>query len=565
MNGKNNSVKMLVILVFVAVVVFGVIYAGLSLTKNIGKSNQVISTENAMSTLDHLYKNINVNQIEARKIPVSLETTSVKDALPDISKYPAQVDNTTQDYIEIFSSTEKTGDNKDGWLNDVANDFNNAGYEIDGKKVSVRIRGIASGTGTDYITSGKYLPDAFTPSNELWGKMIEAQGVDISLVQKKLVGNVPGVLMSKEKYDELINKYGSINLKTITDAVAANEIAMGYTNPFASSTGLNFLISTLYTFDDKDPLSDKAVQGFETFQTNIPFVAFTTLQMRESAKSGVLDGFIMEYQTYVNDPDLKSNYVFTPFGVRHDSPVYAIGNLSDEKKAILDKFIEFCLNDQNQKLASEDGFNYLDDYKPEIGDIDGDIIGQAQKLWKEKKNGTNDIVAVFVADVSGSMEGEPLNKLKESLLTGAQFIGKDNSVGLVTFSSDVNINLSIGKFDLNQRSLFAGAVTDMQANGSTAMFDGIVVAAKMLMEAKENNPNAKLMLFVLTDGETNRGSSFNDVSSMLEALKIPIYTIGYNADIQVLQNLSNINEAASINADTDDVVYKLQNLFNAQM
>jgi len=64
--------------------------------------------------------------------------------------------------------------------------------------------------------------------------------------------------------------------------------------------------------------------------------------MRESAKSGVLDGFILEYQTYENTPELKKDYVFTPFGVRHDSPMYAIGNLTQEKKEILNKFVEFC-------------------------------------------------------------------------------------------------------------------------------------------------------------------------------------------------------------------------------
>jgi Ca-activated chloride channel family protein len=55
------------------------------------------------------------------------------------------------------------------------------------------------------------------------------------------------------------------------------------------------------------------------------------------------------------------------------------------------------------------------------------------------------------------------------------------------------------------------------------------------------------------------------ISDIVQSLKIPIYTIGYNADIQALQTISSINEAASINADTDDVVYKLGNLFNAEM
>lgn len=561
----NGKLKVVLILTGIAILVFGIIYGGISFTKDIGKSEKEVTAENALETLNKLYGEITVNTIAPRKDQVSLGSANVKESLPNIDKYPAQVENSTADYIEIFSSTEKTGANKDGWLNDTAIAFNAANIKVNGKTVSVKIRGIASGMGMDYIVLGKYLPDAFTPSNELWGEMMKAKGTKITLIEKRLAGNVAGVLTSKKKYDELIKKYGSINLKNITDAVAGNEMAMGYTNPFASSTGLNFLISTLSTFDRENPLSEKAVQGFEKFQTNIPFVAYTTLQMRESAQSGVLDGFIMEYQTYFNSPDLKSDYIFTPFGVRHDSPVYEIGDLSAEKKAILKSFIEFCKTDNYQKLASEYGFNKLNEYKPEIGDMKGEIISQAQKLWKEKKNGTNDIAAVFVADISGSMEGAPLNKLKQSLLSGSQYIAKDNSVGLVTFSTDVNINLPIAKFDINQRSLFAGAVKDMRAGGSTAMFDAIIVASKMLIEEKTKKPNAKLMLFVLSDGETNYGHALNDVEGMLRNFKIPIYTIGYNADIKALQNLSSINEAASINADSDDVVYKLGSMFNAQM
>ena len=234
---------------------------------------------------------------------------------------------------------------------------------------------------------------------------------------------------------------------------------MGYTNPFQSATGLNFLVSTLVTFDSNNPLSEKAIEGFEAFQSNIPLVAHTTLQMRSSAESGILDGFIMEYQTYINSPELKAEYIFTPFGFRHDSPLYGVGNLSEEKKEILKRFIEFYKQDKYSELASKYGFNNLNDYKCEISDLSGDTIIQAQKLWKENKNVNKPIVAVFVADVSGSMEGQPLNELKKSLLNGAQYIGEESYIGIVTYSNDVNINLPIGKFDINQRSLFTGYFT----------------------------------------------------------------------------------------------------------
>ena len=559
---KGNIIGILIVMV---IIIFGVIYGGITLTKNWGKSKETISKENATGKLKKICKDININEVEPRKAPIDLGIKDVKDTIPNIDKYPAKVENTTDSYIEIFSTGEKAGNGKDGWLIDVANNFNESKFEINGKIISVKVREIASGLGMDYIISEKYLPDAYSPSNELWGEMIKANGKTIELCDDRMVGNVAGILISKEKYDELIKKYGAINLKNITQAVANGEINMGYTNPFASATGLNFLVSTLATFDSSNPLSEKAIDGFNEFQNNIPLIAYTTLQLRNSAESGILDGFIMEYQTYINSPELKTDYIFTPFGYRHDSPLYSVGNLSNEKKEILNKFIEFYKQDKYQELAVKDGFNALEDYKCEIENLDGNTILQAQKLWKENKNGDKPIVAVFVADVSGSMEGEPLNELKKSLLNGSRYIGEENSIGLVTYSNDVNINLPIEKFDLNQRSLFTGAVQDMDASGGTATFDAIAVAVQMLLDEKEKNPDAKLMLFVLSDGETNIGHSLDDLREILESVKIPVHTIGYNANIEALENISRVNEATSINADSDDVIYKLGSLFNAEM
>ena len=559
---KGNIIGILIVM---AIIIFGVIYGGITLTKNWGKSKETISKENATGKLKKICKDININEVEPRKAPIDLGVKDVKDTIPNIDKYPAKVENTTDSYIEIFSTGEKAGNGKDGWLIDVANNFNESKFEINGKIISVKVREIASGLGMDYIISEKYLPDAYSPSNELWGEMIKANGKTIELCDDRMVGNVAGILISKEKYDELIKKYGAINLKNITQAVANGEINMGYTNPFASATGLNFLVSTLATFDSSNPLSEKAIDGFNEYQNKIPLIAYTTLHLRNSAESGILDGFIMEYQTYINSPELKTNYIFTPFGYRHDSPLYSVGNLSNEKKEILNKFIEFYKQDKYQELAVKDGFNALEDYKCEIENLDGNTILQAQKLWKENKNGDKPIVAVFVADVSESMEGEPLNELKKSLLNGSRYIGEENSIGLVTYSNDVNINLPIEKFDLNQRSLFTGAVQDMDASGGTATFDAIAVAVQMLLDEKEKNPDAKLMLFVLSDGETNIGHSLDDLREILESVKIPVHTIGYNANIEALENISRINEATSINADSDDVIYKLGSLFNAEM
>ena len=546
-----------------AVVVFIIVW---TFTGHDDKENLVV---NGKEELDKIIPTINVNTVTHLPYPDIPQPLDTKDILPDIkSEYPPQVNENTPSYIEIFSSTEKAGSGTDGWLTDVAKDFNNAAIIIDGKRVSVRLRGIPSGDGAEYITSKNYLPDAYTPSNELWGEMIASRGVKAQLVQKRLAGNVAGILISKAKKDNLVSKYGAINIKTIIDAIANNELMMGYTNPFASSTGLNFLISTLQTFDSSNLLSDRAIAGFESFQANIFVVAYTTLQLRELAKSGKLNGLILEYQTYMNAPDIRS-YEFIPFGVRHDNPMYAIGELSADKMKILNKFVEFTQQEKYQTLATKYGFNGLNQYQPEAEAVSGDVIIQAQKVWKEKKNAGKPICAVFVADVSGSMDGEPLNKLRRSLIDGQYYIGEDNQIGLISYSNEVNIDLPIAKFDLKQRSLFAGAVRDLQAGGSTSTFDAIAIAMNMLINQKavgpDADPNLKPKIFVLSDGKSNTGHSLDDILRIVQDLGMPIYTIGYNANLPELREIAEINEAVCIDADTENVVIKLRNLFNAEL
>ena len=560
---KNNKLQIFVIGAM-GVVVFVLVFFGIVLTRNAGKSKKTINTESAAKVIERYVKNIGPRQAEVIKSPVELANSRV-DELPDIDTNEITVQPNTILYAEIFATSEKCGQGRDGWINEMAKKFNNAGYEVKGEPVSVMIRSVASGLGMDYISTGKYMPDGYTPSNDFWSKMLIADGVQIETVSDRLVDNTAGILLSKDTHKRLVEKYGSINLKTIVEATANGEFAMGYTNPYASATGLNFLISTLQTYNVQDPLSSDAVEGFQSFQSNVPFVAYTTLQMRDAAETGTLDGFVMEYQTYINDSELVRKYEFTPFGFLHTNPLYTTSETEETKKEILRQFAQFCQTEENQKLAKEYGFNVDLNYTVEQREVDGTTLLNAQELWKKEKDSGKPILAVFVADVSGSMDGEPLNSLKTSLINGMQYINTTNYVGLVSYSDEVVINVPVGQFNLNQQSAFKGAVESLSASGGTATFDGIIVATDMLLAAKEQYPDAKLMMFVLSDGETNRGYSLKDIQEPIDALNIPIYTIGYNADIPALESISAINEAASINADSDDVVYKLKNLFNSSL
>ncbi len=561
---KNG--KTLGILGGIGVVVLIAIAGGLFITSNLGKPEYEISEEEAVKKMDKLLREVSVTNVTPRKATVDFSDSNLANSLPDIEEYPLSVVGDGQIDIEIFASPEKAGSGTDGWMNDAARAFNSARNRTSsGKTMSVSIRNISSGMASDYIVSGKYLPDAYTPSNSMWGTMAVSNGAELFTVSDRMVGNVAGILLADDMVKTLTADYNDITIETITQAAMDGKVAMGYTYPYTSSTGLNFLVSSLYSFDSANPLSDTAVESFQKFQATVPFVCYTTQQMRSAMNSGSLNACIMEYQTYVNDSVLQNKYEFIPFGVRHDNPLYEVGDIGTEREEVLQAFADFCASDDQQKAASRCGFNNMDTYKAAEPDFDAVTLLNAQQLWKQEKDSGKPVVAVFVADVSGSMSGDPLNRLKTSLVNASQYINSDNYIGLISYSNDVQVNLPIAQFDLNQRSYFTGAVQDLTASGATCTYDAVLQGIRMLREAQQEIPDAKLMLFVLSDGETNVGCGFDSIDSIVSALDIPVYTIGYNADLAELGELSAINEAATIDADSEDVVYKLGALFNAQM
>ena len=541
------TVGVLMIIVMVAVII-GVV---VKRAGNVSSGGGGISGTKQDMTLDEMYNELDVEQATPVKGTVTLDTPDLYDELPEIDKYPLSVEGSGDVDIEIFTSGEKAGKDNDSWLIDVASSFNSSDVKTsDGKTVSMSVRSVPSGTAADYIISGKYLPDLYTPSNTLFGEYAISNNGSLELYADRLVGNTAGILVKKDS--------GYTTADEVIKAVQDNKITMGYTNPQTSATGLNLLLTLLRGGDD----------NFTKFNANIPYVAYTTQQMRDSASNGTLDAMLSEYQAYIKDNNLTSMYDFIAFGVRHDNPVY-ICNKSGKTAAELEGVklvVDYCKSDEMQKIAAQKGFNANDDYTS-AEEFSGAQVTQGLKTYKKTKDNGKDIIAVFVADCSGSMDGDPMNQLKNSLTNGAQYINDNNYVGLVSYSNSVTIEVPIAQFDLNQRSYFQGAVNNLIASGGTASYDAVVVAVKMITEAKAQHPDAKCMLFLLSDGYANNGYSMDEITSALRTSGIPVYTIGYgdDADTGELARLSGINEAASINADSDDIIYKIKSLFNSQL
>lgn len=564
---KRNGLVGRLVFVGALIAVFALALGGLWAFRNFGKSPKVVDQEDAVRTIGRLY-----GKVDPETASPIMEAVDVNDMLdeaeelPDIDSNEVTVEGGSG-ATEVWASGEKSGSGTDGWMREMAEAYNAEGRTVDGEPARITLRKVSSGLSVDYIASGKAAPAGYSPSNMLWVRLLNARGVDTTTVVERTVGNLAGVALVKDKSDWLASEYATTDLTAIIDAVTSGELTIGYTNPNTSAAGLNLLASALDRFDSANPTSDTAIEGFTAFQSNIPFVAMTTQQMRDATQRGSLDGFVTELQVFTLDADLQRNYTFLPFGWRHDNPLVAIDGISGHDQAVLADFAAYC-EKTGADLAEEYGFNQQDNYQSESAMPEGSTLLRELKAYKSAKDAGAAVIAVFVCDVSGSMDGEPIQTLQSSLINSMRYISTSSYVGLVSYSDDVTINVPIAKFDMNQQALFKGAVNQgLRPSGSTATIDGIIVGAKMLSDALEEHPGAKPMLFVLSDGMQNSGYMLSDVEDALAGLRIPVYTIAYgvDADINSLNTISAINEATTINASTDDIIYQLKSLFNANM
>jgi Ca-activated chloride channel family protein len=96
-----------------------------------------------------------------------MDKAELHQTLPDISKFDLVVNPPSaanEVAVEIFTSVEKAGKGFDGWMVEVANDFNRSNIRLrNGHIAKVRIRAIASGEAINSLQRRSISPTPFLP------------------------------------------------------------------------------------------------------------------------------------------------------------------------------------------------------------------------------------------------------------------------------------------------------------------------------------------------------------------------------------------------------------------
>ena len=551
---------------------------------------RVESLEQARAALEQsILPNIEVStEVVSDAAAARYTTDATPDPLPRLEDFPLYGatpqpgDNPL--YVEIFSSSEKANVERQNerWLVEVAEAFNQRQVALpSGQVVQVGVRQVPSGTAARLLAAGTVQPTGYSPSNDLWVAMVQSQGVKTVTVAPRLVPNTAGWVVPKTVYDSLAHQ-GEVNFDRLLNAIASGQVTVAYPNPYSSSTALN-LLYTLYWRaaghqQDGGPLTVAELETpqvnsvFDQFQSQVLITTATTLDLQEFflRDQSQLQAFPLEYQNYLalrQVPGFEATE-FIPFGVPHNNPLVGFSWNSPAQQAALKAFASFAQSQPMQALAAQQGFiqtDYLKTAKtPPLPS--GEVLLAAQSNWKRRKDGGRTVYMSLVIDTSGSMEGQRLQALQEGLRVAAGQINAGNSVGIVSFADRPVRRLPLAPFDTLQHQRFLATVDQLQANGATAMYDGLMVGLADLLEKQARDPNGRFYLLLLSDGEVNRGYKLDAIKSVLEYSQVRFYPIAYGEVSQTeLQAIASLREATVKQGTPENVRSLFKDLFQVSL
>ncbi len=189
------------------------------------------------------------------------------------------------------------------------------------------------------------------------------------------------------------------------------------------------------------------------------------------------------------------------------------------------------------------------------------VVEVVQNVWWYTKRPTN---VYLVVDISGSMEGEKLERTKEALRAFVQQIrGERDRVGLIVFSTDVEVRRPLRPVDDAGRADLLQAIDELEVLDQTALIDGVWTACDELKRLDDTE--AINAIVVMTDGIENASEhTLKELRRCVEESQGPsivIFTIAFgdNADEKRLKAIAEIGNGQFRRAGETDIeeLYKI--------
>ena len=452
---------------------------------------------------------------------------------------------------------------------------------VDGRRIVVVVRPIPSGLAAQMLVAGNHRPAGYSPASEQWLELLRHEGITPTLLAPSLVGNRSVIAVRGAAWKK--SGGGPLAFGPVMDRTLAGQLRMGTCNPYLCSPGLDFMHTLLWTTAghaghggalQSAELDRGSIQrSLELFQQRVSRITPTYIELIDIWKSRpeALDAVVMAEQSYrqlVREPGFEG-LLAVPFGADQGSPLVAFPWTTGAEREALERFARFTASAPLQTLARRQDFGDPTTVpaRSRPPRAEGELLSKLQQLWKQRKDGGRTVYLQLLVDLSGSMnEDGRLSQLKRALIVASGAINSGNHVGLISFGDQPSRLLPLQPYDAISRGRLLATVQELQADGATALYDGLAVALHDLMEARRRDPNGRFHLLVLSDGLANKGLGLEDLRDVIEHSGITITPIAYGEmNDGGLRDIAAIRESTVYRGDPKSILPLIHDLFQTTL
>jgi Ca-activated chloride channel family protein len=496
---------------------------------------------------------------------------------------------------------------KEEWLKDRIAAFNQAREQVDGQPIVVEGINKSSGAARTEIKNGQLKTTIWSPSASTWLEVLKYEGgnPNVAVSNQPLV-LTPVVISMWRPMAEAMGwpekSIGWSDMLTLIEDPRGwgayghpewGRFSWGHTDPEISTTALSTLLAEFYAATGKqrdltvaDIQRPESQEFIRKLGKGIKHYGYNTLVFSENMRKfgmGYISAFPMEEITLIDfnknkNPPTPLVAIYPREGTFwHDNPFIIMATASPQERQAAERFYDFLLSVESQRLAMSYGFRpanvdvpLADPISPAYGvqpqgvqsvlpTPPAEVIVAAKNAWSINRKRAD---ILLVVDVSGSMEGEKLEAAKSGLGTFLSRILPDDRVGLIVFSTDARVVVPPAPLS-EARIALDDAIAQLNARGKTALYDALIIGKQVFDDLPPPDEERIRAIVLLSDGIDNASrATLDQVQLVFDETGISIFPVAYgsDADLAALEQIATFSRTIVVQGDTGDIGQIFENL-----
>ena len=200
------------------------------------------------------------------------------------------------------------------------------------------------------------------------------------------------------------------------------------------------------------------------------------------------------------------------------------------------------------EISAYKGDNLFNENTPFVINL---FAPEAEKEEDEKRVSAD---LICVIDISGSMQGEKIKLVKESLKILVDMMEEKDRIALVLFDQKAKLYFNLEYLTKENKDKLKAQIEKIEASGGTNIASGLQIAVEILKQQKENpkdNEDRSSTVLLLSDGcdnylnDTQLGEKLKSLTKGANlSFTLNTFGYGYDHDPKIMNKLANLRDGS---------------------